>query len=92
MTKVTVPTACRNLPHRHEGAEQIWHILIGSGVVTLDGGMTIRVDAGDTIRFEDGDLHGLENDGDVPIEYVSVTSPPQNFRTNYERGWGQERS
>ena len=39
------------------------------------------------VRFEDGDLHGFENTGTTDFEYLSVTSPPVNFRAAYERNW-----
>ena len=37
--------------------------------------------------FEDGDLHGFENTGSADFKYLSVTSPPVNFRGAYERDW-----
>lgn len=38
-------------------------------------------------RFEDGDLHGFINSGTQPFIYMSVTSPPLNFRAAYDSGW-----
>jgi hypothetical protein len=35
------------------------------------------------VRFADGDVHGLENSGTLPFEYLSVTSPPINFDYAY---------
>jgi mannose-6-phosphate isomerase-like protein (cupin superfamily) len=42
---------------------------------------------GDIVRFEDGDLHGFENTGGTVFQYLSVTSPPVNFRAAYESAW-----
>jgi quercetin dioxygenase-like cupin family protein len=39
------------------------------------------------VRFEDGDLHGFRNAGDAPFVYLSVTSPPVNFRAAYAKDW-----
>ena len=38
-------------------------------------------------RFADGDTHGFTNTGDIPFVYISVTSPPINFREAYSRDW-----
>jgi quercetin dioxygenase-like cupin family protein len=76
----------RNPPHRHATSEQVWVVLRGSGQLLLEGG-PVPFAAGDIARFEDGDLHGFENTGDTEFEYVSVTSPPLNFRAAYERAW-----
>jgi mannose-6-phosphate isomerase-like protein (cupin superfamily) len=45
--------------------------------------------AGDVVRFADGDLHGFRNSGEVPFVYLSVTSPPVNFRAAYSRDWSK---
>jgi hypothetical protein len=42
---------------------------------------------GDVVRFEDGDLHGFENTSSSDFQYLSVTSPPVNFRAAYETNW-----
>ena len=39
------------------------------------------------ICSEDGDLHGFRNAGDTPFVYLSVTSPPVNFREAYAKDW-----
>jgi len=43
--------------------------------------------AGDVVRFADGDLHGFRNSGSVQFTYISVTSPPINFRAAYAKDW-----
>ena len=45
---------------------------------------------GDVVRFEDGELHGFENSSDSEVEYLSVTSPPTNFRAAYEKTWAPQ--
>lgn len=42
---------------------------------------------GDVVRFAEGDMHGFKNTGAVEFIYMSVTSPPINFRRAYEQSW-----
>jgi hypothetical protein len=39
------------------------------------------------VRFADGDVHGLENSRSGEFVYLSVTSPPINFRAAYATDW-----
>ena len=87
ITRVTVASGATNPPHRHEWSEQIWVALSGEGTLILDDDRTIDLHEGDVVRFAEGDLHGLVNLGVVEFVYLSVTSPPQNFRGAYEREW-----
>jgi quercetin dioxygenase-like cupin family protein len=88
ITRVTVAPGAKNPPHRHESSEQIWIALRGSGQLLLEGGKTESFSEGDVVRFEDNDLHGFENTGGSEFEYLSVTSPPVNFRAVYAKKWG----
>ena len=87
ITHVTVKPGAKNPPHRHAASEQVWVALRGSGQLLLEGGKAEPFAEGDVARFEDGDLHGLENTGSIEFEYLSVTSPPANFRAAYEKDW-----
>jgi quercetin dioxygenase-like cupin family protein len=87
ITRVRVAPGARNPPHRHPTSEQVWLALRGRGQLLLEGGETVLFSEGDVVRFEDGDLHGLLNTGDADLEYVSVTSPPVNFRAAYTKRW-----
>ncbi len=86
ITRVTVRPGARNPPHRHATSEQVWIALRGTGQLLLDG-RALPFTEGDVARFEDGDLHGFENTGESDFEYISVTSPPVDFRAAYERAW-----
>jgi mannose-6-phosphate isomerase-like protein (cupin superfamily) len=79
ITRVTVAPGANNPPHVHAASEQVWVALRGSGILLL-GGAT-------TARFAEGDVHGLENTGSVEFVYLSVTSPPINFRGAYAADW-----
>ncbi len=87
ITRVIVAPGARNPPHRHASSEQIWVALLGSGQLVLEDGKTLPFAEGDVVRFEDNDLHGFENTGESGFEYLSVTSPPVNFRSAYAKAW-----
>ncbi len=87
ITRVSVAPGARNPPHRHASSEQIWVALRGSGQLLLEDGKTLPFEEGDVVRFEDNDLHGFENTGGSDFEYLSVTSPPVNFRGAYAQEW-----
>lgn len=55
--------------HGHREDEEIYIILEGSGVMTVNG-KTIRVEAGDITLNKPWWKHGLVNDGDQPIKAV----------------------
>ncbi|MEO8385057.1 MAG: cupin domain-containing protein [Betaproteobacteria bacterium] len=87
VTHVCVAPGAKNPPHRHATSEQIWVALRGSGRLILENGETVDFAEGDVVRFEDNDLHGFENTSETDFEYLSVTSPPINFREAYAKQW-----
>jgi quercetin dioxygenase-like cupin family protein len=87
ITRVTLEPGAANPPHRHESSEQIWVALKGAGTLLLADKKTLPFEAGDVVRFEDGDLHGFKNTGAAKFVYISVTSPPLNFRAAYAKDW-----
>jgi quercetin dioxygenase-like cupin family protein len=87
ITRVTIQPGARNGAHRHASSEQVWVALRGSGRLLLEHDKTLPFVEGDVVRFEDGELHGFENTRTAEFEYLSVTSPPVNFRAAYERDW-----
>ena len=70
--------------HKHSYSEQIWYALKGSGKLLLSDEKEMFFSAGDIVRFADNDIHGLLNDGDTEFVYISVTSPPIDFRYAYK--------
>ena len=87
ITRVTVSRGARNPPYRHEGTEQVWVALRGSGRLLLGDGKTMPFAGSDVVRFADNEVQGLENTGDAEFEYLSVMSPPVNFRGAYAKQW-----
>lgn len=84
ITRVVVEVGAQNPRHQHSGSEQAWVALRGAGHLLLAGGKRLPFAEGDVARFEEGDVHGFENTGSAAFEYLSVTSPPLNFRAAYE--------
>ena len=61
--------------HLHTHApEQMYYILEGSGVMTVDGEQR-PVQAGDCIFFPSQAQHGLHNTGGTVLRYLSAASP-----------------
>ena len=83
ITRVTVAPGARNKRHAHAASEQVWVALRVSGTLLPGGATTAPFAEGDVVRFADGDVHGLENTGTTDFVYLSVTSPPINFRNAY---------
>ena len=87
ITRVTVVPGSKNPRHAHAASEQVWVALRGSGVLLLGGTATAPFAEGDIARFAEGDVHGFENTGSAEFVYLSVTSPPINFRAAYSPDW-----
>jgi len=83
ITKVVIDPGSSNARHKHAASEQVWVALRGSGLLLLADDATAPFSAGDVVRFAENDVHGFHNTGDEPFEYLSVTSPPVNFRYAY---------
>jgi quercetin dioxygenase-like cupin family protein len=87
VTRVTVAPGAKSPRHSHANSEQVWVALRGSGLVLLGGNATAAFAEGDIVRFVEGDVHGFENTGSLEFVYLSVTSPPVNFRAAYSADW-----
>ena len=57
--------------HRHEGDNEIFYFLKGSGTY-CDNGNLVRVFPGDTAICNSGEFHSLVNDGDEPLEFIAL--------------------
>lgn len=90
ITRVTVPVGTTNPRHAHETSEQIWIALSGSGTLLLENANEIEIEEGDVVRFAPGDVHGFFNGGKASFVYLSVTTPPQNFRSIYAKSWNPQ--
>ncbi len=59
--------------HTHEGEEEVFYILSGSGLVSEAAqGKASRVGPGDAVLTGGGGGHSIENQGDEPLELLAV--------------------
>jgi len=63
----------------HVDSDQWLYVVSGTGVATVDG-EPHRIEAGDLLLIEAGESHGIENDGDAPLETVNFYTPPRADR------------
>jgi quercetin dioxygenase-like cupin family protein len=84
ITKVHVYPGKTNERHKHAHSEKIWIAIKGVGTLLLDNNKTKEFHEGDVVRFTDGDTHGITNYGQEEFIYISITSPPINFRYAYK--------
>ncbi len=84
LTEVTVAPGAIQPRHSHDASEQIWICTKGKGMLLLAGDMEKEFSKGDVVRFEDKDIHGIRNDNDSPLTYISATCPPINFSYAYK--------
>jgi len=87
ITRVTIPVGTTSPRHAHKESEQVWVVLSGHGTLLLEAEGEAEIQEGDVVRFAPGDVHGCFNSGEKPFVYMSVTTPPLNFRTAYARDW-----
>lgn len=85
ITRVTMMQGAESLRHTHEEAEQIWLVECGKATLLLANDETAPLKAGDVIRTPAGDVHGVTNTGSGKFVYLAITTPPQDFRSAYER-------
>jgi mannose-6-phosphate isomerase-like protein (cupin superfamily) len=62
------------LLHSHNLTEEIYHILEGTGILTL-GHETIEVKSGDSVCISPGTLHNITNTGENELRFLCCCSP-----------------
>jgi quercetin dioxygenase-like cupin family protein len=64
--------------HLHPDGQDTWTILTGKGEYYLDQvGATKPIIAGDVVIAHAGCVHGVVNNGDEPLVFISVVSPAE---------------
>lgn len=72
--EATLAPGVRTLLHRHRVTEEIYHITVGTGLMTLDG-RQFAVARGDTICIAPGTPHCIENTGAEPLKILCACAP-----------------
>ena len=63
-------------PHLHPNGQDTWTIISGKGEYYLDKtGATQPIAAGDVVVAHTGSVHGVFNNGNEPLVFISVVSP-----------------
>jgi mannose-6-phosphate isomerase-like protein (cupin superfamily) len=75
LAEAVVPAGCETLLHRHNRSEEIYHIIEGSGLMTV-GKEQFGVTVGDTVGILPGEVHGIRNIGEIPLKILCCCSPP----------------
>lgn len=70
-----VPVGTATRLHRHGQSEEIYHIVSGTGRMTL-GAERFDVAPGDTIAIAPGTAHCVENTGTEPLRILCSCTPP----------------
>ena len=84
ITWVTVEPNARQIPHNHY-QEQVYIIIQGSGVMQVDEEFQ-RVSAGDLVFIPSNAMHGINNDSDTTLSYVSAATPGFDLVAGYDDG------
>lgn len=61
--------------NRHAKSDQWLYVLSGSGKATI-GGREYPLSPGSLVLIERGEAHEICNDGDQPLETISIYAPP----------------
>ncbi len=81
---VIVNSGAKISAHYHGKMEEIYFILEGKGLTTIDNKST-NVKAGDAIYIPPRAVHGIKNTGRNLLRFVVISSPPyspeDDFRT-----------
>lgn len=63
-------------PHVHPDGQDTWIVLAGGGQYQVSAsGESRRIESGDVVVALRSEVHGVFNDGEVALEFVSVVSP-----------------
>jgi quercetin dioxygenase-like cupin family protein len=64
--------------HVHPQGQDTWTVLSGRGQYQLDAdGASRTIVPGDVVIAHTGAVHGVYNDGDQPLIFISVVSPAE---------------
>ena len=74
LAEATVRPGGRTALHRHAATEEIYHVVQGSGTMTL-GEEVFPIATGDTICIAPGTPHCVENTGSEPLRILCACAP-----------------
>ena len=74
LAEARVPADATTLAHHHVLSEEIYHILDGTGLMTL-GDETFEVAPGDSVLIPPGTRHFIHNPGPGTLRFLCCCSP-----------------
>ena len=74
MGRQLVPPGCRVRLHAHDRAEEVFHVLAGTGVAEIDG-QPHRLSPGVSLFFGHNRQHTIINDGNEDLEWLWFFMP-----------------
>ncbi|NDJ75462.1 MAG: cupin domain-containing protein [Chloroflexi bacterium] len=83
-TWVTVEPSARQVLHNHPNI-QVYIIVEGGGLMHV-GGETQQVSAGDLVYIPSNAGHGIDNNTNDPLVYVSAATPAFDLPDAYNQG------
>ena len=75
LAEAIVRPGCRTRRHKHPCSEELYHVLSGSGRMTL-ADKVFPVLAGDTVCIAPGVEHSIENTGNYDLVILCCCAPP----------------
>lgn len=85
LAEATVPAGTKTKLHRHQKTEELYHITIGEGWITL-GDKSFHVTQGDTVCIEPGTPHCIENRGQGDLKILCCCTPPYDHEDTELQG------
>ena len=74
LAEAIVSPGCETLLHRHAVAEELYHITLGKGLMTLDQEQ-FEVSVGDSICIRPGSAHKIRNIGEGELKILCCCAP-----------------
>lgn len=84
VTWVDIAPGAKQRLHSHP-QPQVYVIIQGSGLMHM-AGESAQVRTGDLIFIPSNAMHGIDNNGDLPLSYVSAATPAFDPTEAYDRG------
>jgi len=75
LAEAIIPEGSTTAFHRHLQAEEIYHVIEGTGEMFL-GDEQFEIGAGDTVCIGAGTRHKVKNSGDMPLKILCCCFPP----------------
>lgn len=74
LAEALIPAACTTLLHAHEVSEEIYHVVSGTGIMTL-GAENFSINPGDSVLIPPGTPHCVENPGETALIILCCCAP-----------------